>query len=442
MRSALILVWLAFGITATASAAEGGQPIPETELGKLAASLQPGEMKELKTKGLTRNLIKSWYDWDHDAKGTRIYGAQAMFEIMTGNWSNDAKWDPVTRQVLYIGIGHYAAMKFVTYSADSNEWRLEPVPPWADPRSIKGQVAEVLPGGRVKLSIGKTHALTVGDLLFVERDGKAVGRVKVLEVGETESVAEVYGKDVEVRAGDQVRNGNREKREWPRGHMYDRLAISPELRLLGVNWFGLHLYDIDRKEWLPSVKTASGGKDAYQIMEYFPEMKAFVYECNWGRDLRLWDVEKKAERQVGSYPFGMHGVMEYNPVYKVMIFGGGDGCKDLYRMDADGKVVRLSPMPVGVSCTEACKFICDPVSGEYLIQARHPEKREPGVLYAFHPMRDEWQEIPGLKLPSGIGFGVNTYGVVMLCTANQVFVYKHKPVWPGSNPPAAKQGKE
>lgn len=32
-------------------------------------------------------------------------------------------------------------------------------------------------------------------------------------------------------------------------------------------------------------------------------MRALIYECNWGRDLRLWDVEKKAERPLGCYPF-------------------------------------------------------------------------------------------------------------------------------------------
>ncbi|MGQ9663348.1 MAG: hypothetical protein ACUVWX_13570 [Kiritimatiellia bacterium] len=30
---------------------------------------------------------------------------------MAMRWSHDAKWDPKTRQVLFIGIGHYAALK-------------------------------------------------------------------------------------------------------------------------------------------------------------------------------------------------------------------------------------------------------------------------------------------------------------------------------------------
>lgn len=439
MKNLVIATSLVVGIAMLTSATE-----PKTELGRLAASLKPGEMKELVTKGFTHDLSKSWYSWDHEG-GKRVYGAQAMFEIVTGNWSNDAKWDPVTQQVLYLGIGHYAAMKFVTYSAISNEWTLMPVPPWADPRSIDCQVLAILPDNRLKLSAGKTQGMWLDAYINIVREGKIVARVMVSEVNEKDSVAKVLDKSGEIKVGDSARSpdatvcGKDEKtgrRIWPRGHMYDRLAISSEHRLLAVNWFGLHLYDIDRKVWLPSVKTASGGKDAYQVMEYFPERKTFIYECNWGKDLRLWDIEKKEERKLGSYPFGIHGFMEYNPVHKVLIWGGGDNDTNLYRMDASGTITKLKPLPVGVSCCEAHKVICDPVSGEYLIQTSAPGTREPGMLYAFHPLRDEWREIPDVKFPLGIGFGLNTYGVVMLCTydrtkaAGRVFIYKHKPLWP------------
>jgi hypothetical protein len=102
------------------------------------------------------------------------------------------------------------------------------------------------------------------------------------------------------------------------------------------------------------------------VIEYFPEMKAFVYECNWGRDLRLWDVEKKEERRLGSYPFGIHGVMEYNPVHKLMLFGAGDARDranpNLYLLNKDGQ-------------------------GGY-----HPMR-----LWAYYPHQNEWEFI---KSPS------------------------------------------
>ncbi|MCX7806626.1 MAG: hypothetical protein N3A38_15790, partial [Planctomycetota bacterium] len=134
----------AFALAGGFQAAGAAEPKAETELGKLAASLKPGEIREFQTRGYNHDLLKSWYDWDHDASGKRLYGAQAMFHITATHFSNTAKWDPKTRQVLIIGIGHYAAMKFVAYSADRNEWTLMPVPTWCDPRSIECQVAAIL----------------------------------------------------------------------------------------------------------------------------------------------------------------------------------------------------------------------------------------------------------------------------------------------------------
>ncbi|MCH5373969.1 MAG: hypothetical protein JJ992_08335 [Planctomycetes bacterium] len=103
---------------------------PETELGKLAAGMKPGEIRELATENCSRDLFKMWYDWEEE--DIKRCGSQKMFDIIC--WNNDMKWDPVTRQVLVINGGHYSSFKFITYSADDNAWKLMPVPPWMDPR--------------------------------------------------------------------------------------------------------------------------------------------------------------------------------------------------------------------------------------------------------------------------------------------------------------------
>jgi hypothetical protein len=238
------------------------------------------------------------------------------------------------------------------------------------------------------------------------------------------------------------RNGKDGNRSWPRTHFYDKLAISPEHRLFAVNMDGLFLYQIDKAVWSPRIPTSSGGKDAYQVIEYFPKMNAFIYECNWGRDLRLWDVEKKEERRLGSYAFGIHGVMEYSPTHKVMVFGAGDASggpnPNLYLLAEDGKVTGLKPPPIHLNCTPTSKFMCDPASGEY-VAVGVKDKR----VFAFHALRDEWKEIPGLSLPEGesLGVSINTYGVMMLLARTggrefRCYLYKHKPVWPGDREPA------
>ena len=312
--------------------------------------------------------------YDWEEDDIKRYGSQKMFNIIC--WNNDMKWDPVTRQILVINGGHYSSFKFITYSARDNTWKLMPVPPWMDPR---------------------------------RPDATATG---------------TQGKD-----------GNR---SWPRTHFYDKLAISPRHRLFAVNMDGLYLYNIDKASWSPRIPTSSGGKDAFQVIEYFPEMNAFIYECNWGRDLRLWDIEKKEERRVGSFPFGIHGVMEYNPVHKVILFGAGDSNKkagtNLYLLKSDGKVTKLKPPPIHINCTPRSKLMCDSVSGEYIAKDLHSEK-----AYAFHPIRDQWKEIHGLRLPDGESLGVNidTYGVMMLLTRTggrdfRCFLYKHKPIFPSN----------
>jgi hypothetical protein len=284
------------------------------------------------------------------------------------------KWDPVTRQVLVINGGHYSSFKFITYSADRNAWKLMPVPPWLDPR--------------------RPDCTTCG------------------------------------------RRGRHGGRSWPRTHFYDRLAISPKHRLFAVNMNGLYLYDIDTARWSPRIPTSSGGKDAFQVIEFFPEMDAFVYECRWGRDLRLWEVDDRRERPLGSFPFGIHAVMEYNPVHGVVVFGAGDAGgkagRDLYLLDRRGKVAKLDPPPIHVTCTPTAKFMCDPASGEYVVKGVGDER-----IWAFHPIRDEWKVIPDLRLPGkeALGAPIDTCGVMLLLARTGrgrfgCFLYKHRPFWP------------
>jgi hypothetical protein len=365
------VAWTLALILRLAVLATAAEP-PQTELGKLAARMRPGEIKELPTKNCNHDLFKMWYDWEE--ADIKKYGSQKMFNVIC--WNNDMKWDPVTRQILVLNGGHYSSFKFITFAADANEWKLMAVPPWMDPRRP--------------------------DSIVTGKDGK---------------------------------DGNR---SWPRSHLYDRLAIAPELRKFAVNFNGLYLYDIDKDAWSDRVPTSAGGKDAYQVIEYFPELKAFVYECNWGRDLRLWDVEKREERRLGSHPFGIHGVMEYNPIHKVMLFGAGDngggqakGNPNLYLIDKEGTITKLKPPPVHVNCTPTSKLMCDPVSGEYIVKGVRDDK-----VYAFHPLRDEWKEIPGLRLHEGeaLGVSIDTYGVMMLLAGKdgrdfRCYLYKHRPIW-------------
>lgn len=353
--------------------------VPETALSRLAASLQPGQMKEFKTKGYNGNLLRAWYKWDFDSKGTRLHGSKKMYNIVD-SWANDGKWDPKTRQVLYMGIGHYTSLKFITYSADTNAWTLMPVPSWCDPRSPKSVACKNQKGRRV----------------------------------------------------------------WPRSHTYDNQFISPEKRLFGILWRPrIYSYDIDKKKWQYRSAPSARSKNCDMPAEYFPEMKGVLYVGS-GRRLVLCDPLTGKERALGRAPISMHGVMEYNPVYKVMLIAGGDGNKGkgnrrAVLVDGKGKISKIKPLPVHVNCRPGAKLMCDPVSGEYVVHSFY-NRRSKGTrkAYALHPKLNEWKEMPGTSFPEGVAVPVSTYGVFMICTPRKVYVYKHKPLWPDQVPGSSK----
>jgi len=85
-----------------------------TTLGDLAAQMQPDTWAELNTTGLDGGLLIS-------DTNSGSYIIQYM---------DKATWDPITRQVLFIGGPHTGMPKFIVYSESSNIWRREPDAYW------------------------------------------------------------------------------------------------------------------------------------------------------------------------------------------------------------------------------------------------------------------------------------------------------------------------
>jgi hypothetical protein len=94
-----------------------------TELGKLAESMKPGTWAELKTTDFTAELLQ----------------VQSHHIL---EYTDTAVWDPKSQQVLFVGQGHYSAVKFITYSAANNTWKLMPTPSWwkGDAKTGKGPI--------------------------------------------------------------------------------------------------------------------------------------------------------------------------------------------------------------------------------------------------------------------------------------------------------------
>ena len=74
-------------------------------LSDAAEALQPGEWTELQTQGYGESLLSA------------CKGGSTIFE-----WANKAVWDPVNREVHYVGQGHIACAKHIRYNEGSNTW--------------------------------------------------------------------------------------------------------------------------------------------------------------------------------------------------------------------------------------------------------------------------------------------------------------------------------
>ncbi|GAB3099973.1 hypothetical protein G8770_03825 [Aestuariicella hydrocarbonica] len=122
-RATLTLVMVGlFGVTAHVSAVEAAEDSPRSKLAELATAMEPGEWEELNAKRPYK-LMRVFV-------GRRDSGKEIWHHI--AGWTDDAKWDPKTRQWLYMG--YRIQNKFIAYSEDSNQWQILPGPfGWQSP---------------------------------------------------------------------------------------------------------------------------------------------------------------------------------------------------------------------------------------------------------------------------------------------------------------------
>src|SRR5499427_3031004 len=262
-----------------------------TELGKLAAAMKPGTWAELKTRGYTADLLK----------------VQSHHIL---EYTGAATWDPTSRQVLFVGQGHYSALKFITYDAAANVWKLRETPPWwkGDAQSGKG----------------------------------------------------------------------------PIGHAYYNNAIDPVRGIFYLHQSAtrlVHRYDVAKAAWttLPEITGAVTGHGT--AIAYFPERKGLVRVL--GGTVHFFSEEKnewtRLPDKLAMGPY--HNVAHYSAAHKVVLFGGGNNSKDLYRLDAEGNITKIKPAPVEVGINTAV-VMSDPVSGDFLVLHKDDN------FYALDPVKD------------------------------------------------------
>jgi len=218
------------------------------------------------------------------------------------------------------------------------------------------------------------------------------------------------------------------------GHGYDQNAINP---LKGIFYFiqfnspSVYQYNISQKKWsslpeVPEVLSCCRG------MEYFPEMGGLILAGGgkvyfYDDATATWSM-LASDLSMGEY----HNFVEYNPVYKVVIFGGGNDSNDLYKIDSDGIVSRLGSAPLPLGIQQSITTV-DPVGGDYLVFGSN------GLFFTYNVSTDSWSQqhtsvpffSPELDSPINgtVASPVSTYGVTMFLKfywdESKVYIYKH-----------------
>ena len=316
------------------------QDAKDSELAKLAAGMKPGSWAELKTEGYTAALLK-------------VQNHHIL------EYTGAAAWDLASQQVLFVGQGHYSALRFISYSAKTNAWKLRDTPPWwkGDPLTGKG----------------------------------------------------------------------------PIGHAYYNNTIDPANGVFFLHQSAtrlVHRYDVAKDSWttLPEIAGAYTGHGT--AIAYFPEMKGLVRVLAgtvhfYSDEKKTWSVLKD-KLPMGPY----HNVAQYCAAKKLVVFGGGNKSKDLYKLDAEGKITPLkaAPFEVGINTTVVTS---DPGSGDLLVLHKDDQ------FYSLDAAADGWKELGVKGMPfqmKGSSFDVvatpiSNHGVTFFFTAERkglkVCLYKN-----------------
>jgi hypothetical protein len=321
-------------------------------LGDAAAQLQPGQWKVLNRAG-----DGSGFDYD------LITSCQPSgCNDLLLNYADKGLWNPLTREIHFLGKGHLAELKHLNYGEATNKWLREAKPSWDCGRS------------------DNCYSL---------------------------------------------------------GHGYEHTSLNPAN---GDIYARLLTSEVFKWNRLTKVWTALPGAPTLEVaiaIEYFPELGGLVMvgtRNNTG-EVHLYRESTKTWSQLaGGLSMGpYHNVASYNPVHKVVIFGGGNGSSQLYRLDASGAVTPIANAPVGVGIMQSI-FTVDPASGRQLLFSSG------GGFYEYDVATNRWSTLSSSGVPlfastenriwMRVAVPISTHGVVAFLAEGgtsdtRVLLYRH-----------------
>jgi hypothetical protein len=205
-------------------------------------------------------------------------------------------------------------------------------------------------------------------------------------------------------------------------HSYDKIAMDEKGNMYYYKTPELYKFNTLSDSWsqLPSLSADfSGG------LVYFPERNGLYYVE--GGSVYFFDLSasKWSTVKTGLAMGGLHNIAEYNPVHHFVLFGGGNGSRDLYRIDTDGSITKIKNTAFELR-NSSTLFAPDPVTGNYVfITADKTDS-----VYEYNPINETWKSV-AKNFISDVGNSVfipiSTYGVIAYLTDSQwpVLLFKN-----------------
>lgn len=226
------------------------------------------------------------------------------------------------------------------------------------------------------------------------------------------------------------------------GHGYEHSTIDPATG----DVFWRQFYSSSYYRWSRGSKTwsalpAGPSPECCVALEWFPEMAGFLVVAKgqvhlYNRSLGTWR-QLASGVAMGDY----HTVATYNPVHKVVVFGGGNsggdygGARDLFKIDSAGRISRIAAPPANVGILQSV-FTVDPASGKYLLLTSD------GRFFEYDVPSNAWAALnsSGVQAFSSslsnrieyrVAVPISTHGVVAFLvtdrsdSSSRVLLYKH-----------------
>jgi hypothetical protein len=211
-------------------------------------------------------------------------------------------------------------------------------------------------------------------------------------------------------------------------HAYEHNTVNPLLNKVYVRHYGnayMDKYDVATSTWSQTASTPSVGVQCCGAAEWFPDMGVIVHVgLENGTSGAVWGYTESNNSwaRIGAantYTMGNYDQSAaYSGVYKAIVFGGGNGNTNLWKLNSAGVVTAVTSPPVGIDAATpgGTIFTVDPSSGNFLLISGT------GTMYELSFATNAagtWTTISGVTAPfvnASPGNGV--YGVVATPISN------------------------